>query len=61
MRVIEFYKIILESGFCKAFESYACSIDTKCRCAGMGRNTFGINGKLTVFFCYFVFLKFTLG
>lgn len=28
MRIIEFYKIILESGFCKAFESYACSIDT---------------------------------
>ena len=58
MFIIEFYEVIFESGFCKAFKCHTCCINTKSRCAGMCRNTFCVNTDLTVFFCYFVFLKF---
>ena len=60
MFIVEFYKIIFEAGFCKTFKCHPCCIDTKHRCAGMCRNTFCINADLTIFFCYFVFLKFCL-
>ena len=56
MGIIEFYKIIFKSGFCKALKGYACGIDTKGRCAGMGRNAFCVDGQFSVFFGYLVFL-----
>ena len=60
MRIIELYEIIFESGFCKTFEDNTCSINSKCRCTCVCRYSLCINSDLSIFLCYFVFLKFCL-
>ena len=54
MGVIEFYKVIFKACFCQAFKGYSCSIDTEMRSAGMGRNTFGVDGESAIFFAYLI-------
>lgn len=61
MGVIEFYKVIFKACFCQAFKGYSCSIDTEMRSAGMGRNTFGVDGESAIFFAYLIFLELRLG
>ena len=53
MGVIEFYKIIFKSCLCQAFKGYTCSIDSQVRGAGMSRKTYGVDGKLTIYFSYY--------
>ena len=61
MGVIEFYKVIFKACFCQAFKGYSCSIDTEMRSAGMGRNTFGVDGESAIFFAYLIFLELRPG
>lgn len=61
MGVIEFHKVIFKACFCQTFKGYSCSIDTEVGSAGMSRNTFGVDGELTIFFGYLIFLELRPG